>query len=345
MRRVVVITGMGRSGTSLAASLLQRAGLDMGERLIDPGESNRRGYFEDADFVQFHERAFRDRQTYSLADSSFVFKPTEAEIEQAQRIVAARGDQALWSFKDPRASLFLDFWDEHLENAVYFFLCRHPLEVLISFLRYGEARASGLSEPIRAWEAYNARVLDFRARNPERCAIVHTYGFQDIDALNHVLHHKLGLDLFITPEMLLDLYRPGELHAGEIWAEQAFALIEPAAAAMYDELVRVADVPPPARDVTEEPRSLAAYRRAAAELLPELGSHRRGLLLSLVELVAPEIAERGMTAQLKWILELEEAKEWLDEQRLSWMSRTEALERRSVLIRIGRLVARLRRSS
>lgn len=335
MPRVVVITGMARSGTSLAASMLQRAGLDVGGRLIDPGRSNPQGYFEDADFVDFHERAFRSRGTSNLAGSSFHFEPTAAEIDRAEQIIATRRGRELWSFKDPRASLFLDFWDARLEDAVYFFLFRHPLDVLMSLLRYGEARAAGIVEPIREWEARNARILQFRARNPERCAIVHSYGFENTAHLNNVLRTKLGLDIAVTPEIIAQLYRPAELHSCGRGAERAFALIEPGAAEMYTELGRVADIGPPEQGAAEEPESLASFGRVANELLPVLGASRRGLLLLLTELVAPDIAEHGLTAQLRYILDLEEGKEWLEEQ---W----KALQRPGVLTRIRRMVGRSR---
>src|ERR1700754_1667907 len=49
----LIILGMHRSGTSLAASLLQSAGLDVGLRLMEANWSNPRGHFEDMDFVDF----------------------------------------------------------------------------------------------------------------------------------------------------------------------------------------------------------------------------------------------------------------------------------------------------
>lgn len=333
---------MGRSGTSLAASLLERAGIDMGDQLIEPGGSNPRGYFEDAEFVEFHERALKSRGSANLLDHDFEFEPTQEEADWANRIVAARSDRGLWGFKDPRAALFLDFWDERIDGATFLFLYRHPFDVLLSLLRYGELRATGFSEPIRAWEARNRHILKFHARSPGRCAIVHAYGFMDTDRLNGVLRGKLGLDVAVTPDIVAELYRPGDLHPAGMWAEHAFGLIEPAAAGVYCQLSRVADIPPPEHSATGEPRNLAAYRRATAELLPEVGSHRRGLLLALAEAVAPDTVERGMTAQLKWIVELEDAKEWLDEQRLLWMTTAEALERQKIRNRLARLVARLR---
>ena len=52
----IVITGMHRSGTSLTASLLQSAGLNLGDRLMEATATGNplKGYFEDLDFVEFH---------------------------------------------------------------------------------------------------------------------------------------------------------------------------------------------------------------------------------------------------------------------------------------------------
>jgi hypothetical protein len=323
MPRTVVVTGMGRSGTSLAASLLQRAGLHIGDRLIDAGGSNPHGYFEDADFVEFHEHALRSAGSANLLDNGFTFRPTVEDREWADRIVAQRTGRELWGFKDPRAALFLDFWDERLDNAVYLFVFRHPLDVLVSLLRYGELRAIGLAEPIRAWEGRYTRILDFRARHPERCAIAHAYGLADPDGLDHVLRRKLGVDLSITPAVVAGLYRPSVLHSGDRWAQDAFGLIAPTAAEIYTRLTAAADIAPPEQVAPEEPRSIASFRRATAELLPELGDRRRGLLLSLLELTAPDVTEGGVRRQLEWILELEQANEWLEAQRLTWQRTAE----------------------
>ena len=52
---VIAVTGMHRSGTSLVASLLQSAGINIGQRLMNAGEGNVKGHFEDLDLVEFHE--------------------------------------------------------------------------------------------------------------------------------------------------------------------------------------------------------------------------------------------------------------------------------------------------
>ncbi|MEY2858272.1 MAG: hypothetical protein RLZZ74_2584, partial [Cyanobacteriota bacterium] len=44
---VMIITGMHRSGTSLTASLLQSAGVNLGDRLMSEDRGNSKGHFED----------------------------------------------------------------------------------------------------------------------------------------------------------------------------------------------------------------------------------------------------------------------------------------------------------
>lgn len=52
---VLVITGMHRSGTSFAASLLHDAGLYLGGRMLAPHASNPLGHFEDLEFYEFDQ--------------------------------------------------------------------------------------------------------------------------------------------------------------------------------------------------------------------------------------------------------------------------------------------------
>ncbi|HUU33183.1 MAG TPA: hypothetical protein VMW48_03915, partial [Vicinamibacterales bacterium] len=56
----LIVLGMHRSGTSLAASLLADAGLDVGTRLLGANASNPRGHFEDEDFVELQQAVLRE---------------------------------------------------------------------------------------------------------------------------------------------------------------------------------------------------------------------------------------------------------------------------------------------
>jgi len=43
----LILTGMHRSGTSLMASILQSAGVNVGKNLLEPDKRNPHGFFED----------------------------------------------------------------------------------------------------------------------------------------------------------------------------------------------------------------------------------------------------------------------------------------------------------
>ncbi|XHR95888.1 hypothetical protein ACFJIV_04105 [Mucilaginibacter sp. UC70_90] len=54
-KRVLIITGMHRSGTSLITQWLSKCGLQTGEKLVPGGYGNVEGHFEDIEFLKMHE--------------------------------------------------------------------------------------------------------------------------------------------------------------------------------------------------------------------------------------------------------------------------------------------------
>lgn len=52
----VIVAGMHRSGTSLVASMISSLGIDLGEHQLTADRNNRRGYFEDVDFLALNRR-------------------------------------------------------------------------------------------------------------------------------------------------------------------------------------------------------------------------------------------------------------------------------------------------
>ena len=106
---VLIITGMHRSGTSLTTSLLQSAGVHIGDRLMDGGTGNTKGHFEDWDFVDLHRQALTDRGINRegwTTRKNFCF--TGKYLQQAESLIAAKNHRAVWGWKDPRSTLFLN---------------------------------------------------------------------------------------------------------------------------------------------------------------------------------------------------------------------------------------------
>jgi len=171
----LIIAGMHRSGTSLAASLLESAGLDVGERLMEGNWSNPRGHFEDLDFVEWHKGAL---ESLGLHPDGWVL--TELPAPPGELVARAKGlvdgkhaRGRPWGFKDPRGTLFLRMWAELCPDAHFVFVHRLPWEVVDSLYRRGDAAFTTDPElAIQAWLYYNRAILDFSERTPKRCLFV-----------------------------------------------------------------------------------------------------------------------------------------------------------------------------
>jgi GT2 family glycosyltransferase len=199
--RVLVVTGMHRSGTSVAASLLQSAGLHVGERLLGPNPSNVRGHFENLDFVEFHEEVLRSQGRHESGwtlEGPLTFD--EGFRQKAAQLIAKSAVSPRWGWKDPRTVLFLRAWADLLPEAVFLLVHRSPWDVVDSLLRRSSAyNEVFLQEPALAidfWTHYNRQIASFHDEHPERCLVasVHTMT-RTPQAVVEALNDRFGLGL------------------------------------------------------------------------------------------------------------------------------------------------------
>jgi hypothetical protein len=204
------ITGMHRSCTSLVSAMLQSAGVNVGRDLLGCTRGNERGHFEDLDFLRFH----RDVLTaHDLDPTGFVVTPRVSVPEpyraRAERLVAQRqAAGGCWAWKDPRTTLFLDFWAEAVPGLHFVLLFRAPWEVVDSLFRRGDrAFRQDPDFAARVWLSYNQAVLDFQARFPSRCLLLEGRAVAGRPAvLREAVNRAFGLALGpIGP-----LYDPGQ---------------------------------------------------------------------------------------------------------------------------------------
>ena len=179
----LIVTGMHRSGTSFAASLLAAWNIRMGDQLLAADRGNPSGYFEDVDFLELNRRILiactppdRGHRDWGWTESeNFDAGQLPAHRPAAAALVAAR-DRAghPWGWKDPRTSMLLDFWDDVLGGEARFLLLyRHPWEVADSMLRTGAGVwLTNPGYPARVWTQYNRRILDFHHRHRGRTLLV-----------------------------------------------------------------------------------------------------------------------------------------------------------------------------
>jgi hypothetical protein len=172
--QALIVTGMHRSGTSLLSSLLQSAGVNIGQKLVPGNDGNPKGYFENADFVNFHESIL-----FSLGINTIGWTTQEQIVpplsyaEEAQRLIEENQDlERPWGWKEPRTTLFLDFWSDLLPSAYFIFVYRSPWEVLDSLYRRGDDIFHHNPElALQAWSSYNRQILRFYQAHPEKCLL------------------------------------------------------------------------------------------------------------------------------------------------------------------------------
>ena len=196
---------MHRSGTSLTASLLAALSVHLGDQLL-PGDShNQPGYFEDIEFLGFQREVLsqlrvpdeRGHSDWGWTESESLDVGRFSEFrDQAQRLLMARTDKTgPWGWKDPRTTLFLDFWDSLLEEARYVLVYRFPWDVADSMQRLeAEVFLRNPEYAYRIWAFYNRRLRDFYQDHSDRCLLVSVNALKEnVERFVKLLTDKLGL--------------------------------------------------------------------------------------------------------------------------------------------------------
>lgn len=232
----VVIAGMHRSGTSYAASLLQAAGVFLGDRLLGADPTNPRGHFEDRDILEFHQTLLRG---HGFPDTGFVVDgpvvPAAAWRERAMQVVdARRACGRPWGWKDPRTVLLLDFWRELLPEARYLVVFRPPWDVVDSLYRRGDAAFVARPDlALALWLHANRLLCDFARRHPGHVVVreVSQLAEQPREVID-AMRQRFGLPL-TDPD---DLFDPGLLATAGQERAELLAAASPESVAMLDEL-------------------------------------------------------------------------------------------------------------
>ncbi len=178
--RIVVITGMHRSGTSLVASYLKKCGLKIGNNLLPGAPDNPKGFFEDEEFVTLHD-AILKRQLMPLFSPGEPNLPPE-DIKQIKNLITQKENKnqgSFWGWKDPRTVIFLPVYKKIIPNANYILIYRHPFHVVDSLIRRWSDWWIRLW-PFNAalsWIWYNKKILKFKRNNPNQTILISLSNF------------------------------------------------------------------------------------------------------------------------------------------------------------------------
>lgn len=144
----IVIVGMHRSGTSLTARWLNECGLILGENLMAGGVGNPDGHYEDMDFHDFHEKVFNSLDIlYGGLALTPEIKLNDSFRDELKLLVDEKNKiNTHWGWKEPRTCLFLNYYNDYLENPCYLILYRSANQVVNSlWKRYAESNDIQLS--------------------------------------------------------------------------------------------------------------------------------------------------------------------------------------------------------
>jgi hypothetical protein len=200
----VIVAGMHRSGTSLTASVLLDAGIHMGDKLLGAGHGNPVGHFEDNEIYEFHQRAL---VANGLGSEGFTAQAglvvPAALLPEARRIIAHRRRHGgVWGWKEPRTTLFLEFWAEMVPEAMFLLVFRRPWEVVDSLFRRGDPTfALNPTLVVDIWLNYATHIERFLARHSDRCLLVElSQVVPDPASFLERVREKFGIRLGLSSE-------------------------------------------------------------------------------------------------------------------------------------------------
>ena len=145
-RKIIVVLGMHRSGTSAVARGLKVLGVELGNRLMPPvaGE-NDKGFWEDLDIYGLNEEMLEavGRGWWSLLpltheDLSFLLE--KGYDRKAAELLAGKiAASTVYGFKDPRFNQLLELWKKVFSRVAgeveYVLVVRDPRSVVRSVCR------------------------------------------------------------------------------------------------------------------------------------------------------------------------------------------------------------------
>jgi hypothetical protein len=146
-------------------------GVNIGENLLKPFTDNIKGYYEDIDFLEFHKKILKKNKK-----SMFLAKNIYFDIEDLKEAIDLinRKTKKTWGWKDPRTTLFLNFWQPIIDSPCFLLIYRNPLEVIDSLISRKTDEMLRINPFIAAksWILYNEIILDFIKSNKQNTILI-----------------------------------------------------------------------------------------------------------------------------------------------------------------------------
>jgi hypothetical protein len=221
----VCVLGMGRSGTSLTARVLNLLGVDLGPEsgFVPDSPQNSKGYWERRSILELNEALLvalgGDYANPPAFEPGWERRPELAPLQaHARRLIAENfGNSDMWGFKDPRLSLTLPFWRQVVPDMRYVICVRNPMEVFSSFGQYPSEDDFGGKNWFELWLRSTASAL-VHTGDSERTVVFYEDYFTDLRAqvvnLAAFIARPLTTDAWVAIDAFVE---PGLRHQ---WTDQ-----------------------------------------------------------------------------------------------------------------------------
>ncbi|MEQ8629779.1 sulfotransferase [Ekhidna sp.] len=138
MSQVFTVAGMHRSGTSLVANWFYDSQFFIGFDLLEAASSNKKGHFEDLDFLELHQKDLREKgyhQSGLIIKEDQEWRFNAENFVEASSLINKRSSFNLWGWKEPRSTLYLKQWKQLIPNLKVIGIYRHPELVVKSLYK------------------------------------------------------------------------------------------------------------------------------------------------------------------------------------------------------------------
>lgn len=126
----IIVTGLGRSGTSAVARVLHESGISMGSHFREPTEENRTGFYEELPVCDLNDEMMAECGMAGLGRYPLRSTVLAVARRYGDRMRAlAQTDAKGW--KDPRFSVMLEPWLPHLPGPPKLIICLRSSEAFL----------------------------------------------------------------------------------------------------------------------------------------------------------------------------------------------------------------------
>ena len=157
-RPFIIVTGLGRSGTSAVARVLHESGVLLGEHFRDPTEENITGFYEELPVCDLNDEIMAESGIAGLR--RYPWRSTVLAVaKRFQKEMAALANTDAAGWKDPRFSVMLEPWLPYLPGPPKLIVCLRSSEAFL----HSVAQIFGLIDrdlAERWWARELRRLLD-----------------------------------------------------------------------------------------------------------------------------------------------------------------------------------------